>query len=181
MSRNTACRTVRQRVPADTVPKAPGGGRGGPRRAARRGAVDETTTTTWAKRVPIEDCGARTERARYNEFAAWARQAGATLAPFFDTRLCYSMQTGEKREELVMPAMCVAVYEDGDLTRVAPATGDDGPTSIEDCLTDLAAHAETAQGERRPPRRLTDYVRIVHRYGYAFDRRRTLKVRCTIP
>ncbi|WP_284008965.1 HTH domain-containing protein [Haloarcula pelagica] len=112
---------------------------------ARRGAVDETTTTTWAKRVPIEDCGARTERARYNEFAAWARQAGATLAPFFDTRLCYSMQTGEKREELVMPAMCVAVYEDGDLTRVAPATGDDGPTSIEDCLTDLAAHAETAQ------------------------------------
>jgi hypothetical protein len=112
---------------------------------ARQDAVDETTTTVWQKRVPIEDCGDRAERARYNEFSAWARKAGVRLAPFFDTRLCYSTQTGEKREELVMPAMCVAVYEDGDLAQVAPATDEDGPTSIADCLVDLAARVERAQ------------------------------------
>ncbi|MFC7076519.1 HTH domain-containing protein [Haloarcula halophila] len=113
---------------------------------ARTDAVDETNTTLWEKRVPVEDCGDRLERDRYNEFAAWAREEGVRLAPFFDTRTCYSMQTGRKREELVMPVMCVAVYEDGDLRQVAPVAGDDGPISVDDCLTDLTAHTET----RRP-------------------------------
>lgn len=111
----------------------------------RQGAFDETSTTVWQKRVPIEQCGNRKERELYNEFAAWAREEGISLAPFFDTRMCYSMQTGEKREELVMPAMCVAIYEDGALERLAPYADSGGPTSVEECLTALAQHTETAQ------------------------------------
>jgi len=100
------------------------------------GAIDEYDTTIWEKRVPVtgEDCE---ERNRYDEFRGWATEAGACLAPFFDTRLCYSMHTGEKRQELVMPALCLALYEDDELVQVAPFASGSMTHSIEDCLDDL--------------------------------------------
>jgi len=109
------------------------------------GAVDEYETTVWDKRVPVDaDCP---ERSRYDEFVTWATDAGATLSPFFDTRLCYSWETGEKRTDLVMPALCVAVYEDDELVRVAPFAREGTPRSIEDCLDDLeAGRTPTATG-----------------------------------
>lgn len=100
------------------------------------GVVDEVSTTFWAKRVPV-DGGHSPERARYNEFCEWAREAGACLAPFFDTRECYSFETGEKRTELVLPTLCLAIYEDDELTRVAPFTRGGESRTIEDCLIDL--------------------------------------------
>ncbi|MDS0258651.1 hypothetical protein NDI56_04395 [Haloarcula sp. S1CR25-12] len=101
-------------------------------------AIDEFGTTVWAKRVPVgdEDCP---ERGRYDEFVDWATDAGASLAPFFDTRLCYSWETGRKRTELVMPALCLAIYEDDELVQVAPFARGGTPHSIEDCLDDLDA------------------------------------------
>ena len=100
------------------------------------GVIDTTETTVWRKRVPLaaEDCP---ERRRYDEFRAWASEADATLAPVFDTRSCYSWETGERRTELVMPALCLALYEDGDLLRLAPVTRGDTPRSIAECLDDL--------------------------------------------
>jgi len=102
------------------------------------GAIDAFETTIWEKRVPVagEDCP---ERSRYVEFVAWAREVGASLAPFFDTRECYSFETGEKRTELVMPALCLAVYEDDELTQVAPFARGGSAQSVEDCLDDLEA------------------------------------------
>jgi len=102
------------------------------------GVIDEHETTVWEKRVPVtdEDCP---ERGRYEEFRDWADEAGASLSPFFDTRLCYSWETGEKRPELVMPAMSLAVYEDDELVQVAPHARGGTPHSIEDCLDDLEA------------------------------------------
>lgn len=110
-------------------------------RLRRAGRIDEFETTVWAKRVPVAatDCA---ERTRYEEFRDWATEAGATLAPFFDTRLCYSWETGEKRTELVMPALCLAVYEDGDLVQVAPFARGGAPHSIEECLDDLETGRE---------------------------------------
>ncbi|MBX0323289.1 hypothetical protein EGH21_09625 [Halomicroarcula sp. F13] len=87
--------------------------------------------------MPLRGAGACLERARYNEFADWASETGACLSPFFDVRLCYSTETGERRRELVLPAMCLAVYEDGELTRVAPRSEGGTPTSIGDCLVAL--------------------------------------------
>ena len=102
------------------------------------GVLDDYGTTVWEKRVPVtdEDCP---ERGRYEEFRDWAAKAGATLSPFFDTRLCYSWATGEKRTELVMPALCLAVYEDEELVQVAPFARGARTHSIEDCLDDLEA------------------------------------------
>ena len=102
------------------------------------GVVDDAETTVWEKRVPVgdDDCP---ERSRYDEFADWATEAGVSLAPFFDTRLCYSWETGEKRTDLVMPALCLAVYEDEELVQVAPFARGGTPHSIEECLDDLEA------------------------------------------
>lgn len=105
------------------------------------GAIDAVETTTWEKRVPLadEDCP---ERTRYDEFGSWANDAGATLAPFFDTRLCYCTETAQKRTELVMPAICLALYEDDELVQVAPFARGGAPHSIEECLDDLEAGRE---------------------------------------
>lgn len=104
----------------------------------RAGVVDEYETTVWAKRVAVgdEECP---ERSRYDEFLAWAKAAGASLAPFFDTRLCYSWETGEKQTDLVMPALCLALYEGEELAQVAPFARCGTPHSIEECLDDLEA------------------------------------------
>ncbi|WP_324662137.1 HTH domain-containing protein [Haloarcula sediminis] len=102
------------------------------------GVLDQYGTTTWEKRVPVadEDCP---ERGRYEVFRDWAARADATLSPFFDTRCCYSWETGERRTELVMPALCLAVYEDEKLVQVAPCARGGTTHSIEDCLDDLEA------------------------------------------
>lgn len=110
------------------------------------GTIETFETTTWEKRVPVgdEDCP---ERGRYEEFRAWATEAGAGLAPFFDTRRCYSWETGERRTELVMPALCLALYEDDELVQVAPFARGGTPHSIEECLDDLeAGRAPTTAG-----------------------------------
>ena len=104
----------------------------------RRGGVfDAVETKVWNKRVPVEGDGDHPERSRHEEFAEWASDAGACLAPFFDTRECYSFETGERRTELVLPALCLAVYEDGELTQVAPFACNGTPHSVEDCLDDF--------------------------------------------
>jgi hypothetical protein len=102
---------------------------------ADRGGLDSFDVVDWDKRVPVASASA--ERDRHAEFAAWTEEAGLELAPFFDTRLCYCTQTGEKREELVLPALCLAVYEESDLSTVAPHT--DGPhtVSVEDAIDQL--------------------------------------------
>jgi hypothetical protein len=111
------------------------------------GDIDEFTVTVWEKRVPVAgDCDGP-ERSRYNEFAAWAAEAGACLAPFFDTRECYSFETGEKRTELVMPALCLAVYEDDELVHVAPFARGGSTQSIGDCLDDLETGRDPVRGD----------------------------------
>jgi len=103
------------------------------------GVIDGYETTVWDKRVPVDGASGTLERSRYNEFAAWAADAGVCLAPFFDTRECYSWTTCEKQTELVLPALCLAVYEGDELTQVAPYARGGTPISIEDCLDDLEA------------------------------------------
>jgi len=102
-----------------------------------RGVLEDVETVEWEKRVPLQGSGSGTEQDLYNEFADWAREAGVCLAPFFDTRLCHSSTTGEKRRELVMPAVCLAVYESGDLAQVAPFADAGRTESVAECIAEL--------------------------------------------
>lgn len=103
-------------------------------RLAADEVLEEYSVTSWAKRLPVEGTEAPSQRDRYNEFANWARTNGVRLTPFFGTRECYSMQTGEKRTELVFPAICLVIYEDDELQTVAPHSTAETTVSVRDSL-----------------------------------------------
>jgi len=111
---------------------------------ASAGAVAEFGVSTWPKRVPRDGAADAATRDRYLAFAAWARDSGVRLTPFFGTRECYSMETGERGEWLVLPALCLAVYEDGELTAVYPHADGDTYRSV---LSGLQALEEGADAE----------------------------------
>ncbi|MFB6165365.1 MAG: HTH domain-containing protein [Haloarculaceae archaeon] len=102
------------------------------RQLATEGHVSEVEIHTWEKKVPCD--GDSDELALYEEFSEWADETGVDLAPFFDTRLCYSSETGERGERIVLPALCVAVYRDDVLQSVYPHSTNDGSRSVMDCL-----------------------------------------------
>lgn len=93
---------------------------------------------TWEKRIRTSGPTDREARDLYLAFSQWADEAGVGLRPFFDTRDCYSMETGEFGEWLVFPALCLAVYEDGDLAAVYPHADGGEFRSVTDCLDLLA-------------------------------------------
>lgn len=96
------------------------------------GHVSEVEIHSWDKKVSIDaECR---EMDLYEEFSTWATEVGVSLEPFFDTRNCYSMETGEKGDRLVFPALCVAVYRDDTLQSVYPHSTNDGSRSVMDCL-----------------------------------------------
>lgn len=102
------------------------------------GRVDGFDVFDCPKRIRCENPTARDARDRYLEFAQWARDSDVSLHPSFSTRDCYAMDTGEKGEWLVFPALSLAVYEDGDLAAVYPHADGDAYRSVADGLTALA-------------------------------------------
>lgn len=105
--------------------------------ATENGTLDAFDVVLWNKRVPVAGEATR-ERALAEEFRRWAVDAEASLAPCFDTRRCYDESTGRKRTELVLPALCLAVSEDEELTEVAPHATGEGVVTVADCLERLA-------------------------------------------
>ena len=117
------------------------------------GVLENYSLTSWAKRVPLDagsDLGSF-ERDRYNAFASWAREAGVRLTPFFDTRECYSSTTGDRQTQLVLPAVCIALYDGADLVAVAPHADETGSVSVADCFDRL----EGTDGDSDRDRTLT--------------------------
>lgn len=100
---------------------------------AENDVVESVSVTTWEKRSRIDSDDAD---APYVSFREWAGEADVTLSPFFDTRTCYSVETGYRHEYRVVPAFCLAVYEGDALTAVYPHR-DDRPRSVMDGIEAL--------------------------------------------
>lgn len=108
----------------------------------------EITVQEWAKRVPLDEDSP--ELARYGEFAAWADATGVSLAPFFETRECYSWEDGGLYDALVLPIVCLAASDDEGLRTVFPHI-DDTVYTVEDALDLLEALvAESPEGKLGP-------------------------------
>lgn len=107
------------------------------------GVLDDVETVVWDKRVCAEGAPETAEEDRYEEFREWATRANVSLAPFFDTRRCYSTTTGEKETHLVMPTMCLAVYEADELVRVAPHANAGSTESVTECVAHLSEYPES--------------------------------------
>lgn len=117
-------------------------------RLAAEGLLGDYSVTSWAKRLPVGGTDNAPQRDRYDDFSHWARTNDARLTPFFDTRECYSMQTGEKRTELVFPAVCLAIYEDDELQTVAPHATESTTESVRDCLDRLTERTSEESSQR---------------------------------
>ena len=103
-----------------------------------RGILEVVRRTSWEKRVPIADCDAGV-RDTYLSFEAWATDAGARLTPFFQTRECYTRDGSDTTDWLVVPAVTLAVYEEGELAAVYPHASGEETRSVEDGLAVLEA------------------------------------------
>lgn len=120
-------------------------------RVASAGGLEDYSVSSWAKRVPLDSDTEEMEC--YEEFRRWATDEDVTLAPFFDTRECYSMTTGEKRRELVLPVLCLAIYDDDELVYVAPHATASTTATIPDCVDQLLegeSEEERASPEPKP-------------------------------
>ena len=101
----------------------------------------------WDKRIPCDGSGDPDTRDRYLAFSEWADERGVSLAPFFETRECYSWETGKRGTWVVMPALCLSVHEDGELTAVYPHTDGDTYNSV---WTGIESLEEGHTGEELP-------------------------------
>lgn len=110
--------------------------------------VETVAVRSWEKRIPIgEDRHEDRETHRtYAAFAEWAREHGAELRPFFDTRECHSSITGESYTALVLPVMCLAVYESDRLRAVFPHTSEDRSYAVGDALDAIAISKDDRSG-----------------------------------
>lgn len=112
-----------------------------------RGHIASVETETWNKKVPLDEQSR--ERDHYERFQTWASDVGVRLDPFFDTRDCYSMDTGERGECLILPALCIAIYRAGRLQTVYPHSTPQGSRTVLDCL-DAIETVETDPRDFRP-------------------------------
>lgn len=110
------------------------------------GALREFDVVTWDKRIPADGSGDPELRDTYLSFEAWAEERDVSLAPFFQTRECYSWETGERGTWVVLPALCLSVHEDGDLTAVYPHRDGDTYHSV---WTGIESLEETDGSSRR--------------------------------
>ncbi|MFB6189291.1 MAG: HTH domain-containing protein [Halapricum sp.] len=103
--------------------------------------------TFWPTKIEFAPRGSRDSIAHhvYDLVTEWAARNGASLDPAFETRRCYSWETGEPYEALVLPVACLVVERDGDLASVYPHCDETGVHTIAEAITAL----QTTEQPRR--------------------------------
>lgn len=105
----------------------------------RTGVVDELSVRTWPAEVVLTPLTAETLAVRrYRTFAEWAAQWGAEVEPPFRRTTRDSGLTGETREVLRTPAVCLAVRVDGRLREVFPHTSKGTTYTVADAVAALS-------------------------------------------
>lgn len=74
---------------------------------------------------------------RVEEFERWLRDSGMDPAYTFGRHEVDSPVAGEHYEYVTLPAVCLAVYEGGELTCVSPCHDGRGTDTVDDCLARL--------------------------------------------
>lgn len=106
------------------------------------GAVGSVTVRQWPKRVALDDDPEQEwVLDRFEAFSRWAEAENVSLDPGFGTRECYSWATGYRYDALVLPVICLAVYEGGDLVSVYPHADGDETRTVADYLIELETAA----------------------------------------
>lgn len=110
------------------------------RALASDGTVDEYAVRTWPAEVVLAPLTEETLAVeRYRTFRRWAAQWGVRVEPPFRRTTRRSELTGETREVLRTPSLCLAVHVDGRLREVFPHTSKGTTYDVADALETLAA------------------------------------------
>lgn len=109
----------------------------------RSGAIDDFEVSVWPAELrptgPLEGTEFhRSVLARVREFEHWLSQHDAPPRFTFDRRAVRSSVVDEAYDVVVLPCLCLAVYDDGELVDVSPRRADASVHTVEDCLHDLA-------------------------------------------
>lgn len=108
------------------------------RALARNGAIDEYTVRTWPAEVVLAPVTEETLAVeRYRTFRQWAAQWGVRVEPPFRRTTRRSELTGETREVLHTPSLCLAVHVDGRLREVFPHRSKGTTYGVADALATL--------------------------------------------
>lgn len=99
---------------------------------------------TWPERVHRWSDGAVLDR--FEEFQAWADDAGVDLAPFFGSRGVYSVEEDRQVDALAPPVCCLSVHRGDDLVAVYPHVDGGDSRTVTDALDALGDDPETVFG-----------------------------------
>lgn len=123
---------VRASVPTDSVRATLGAVRG----YERAGIVDDLTVQTWPDEVALTGSPRNAAVERFEAFRAWADRHGVRICPPFAVRDRASL-VDDGTPTLVLPALCVAIRVDGELTGVVPHRTGTTEYTVDDVLDDL--------------------------------------------
>lgn len=116
------------------------------------GTIDEVAVHTWPSTVVLSEETEHTDVVdTFRTFEAWAAQWNVSIEPPFGVESRTSRITGDEREVLVTPVLCLAVSVNGALREVFPHHADDTTYTVEDALTALAQGAVTVDTELTQP------------------------------
>ncbi|SDR41666.1 HTH domain-containing protein [Natronobacterium texcoconense] len=89
------------------------------------GTVDDLLLRSWPKEVTRSETSPHQEVLEtFERFESWADRRGVSIRPPFRERTRTSL-TGETRELLMTPLLCLEVYEDDELVGVFPHSDDE--------------------------------------------------------
>lgn len=104
------------------------------------GGIDALSVRVWPDAVPLSSDTVDTQVVQcYERFATWADREGMSIEPPFVVRTRHSSTTGETREVLTPPVLCLAIYENGTLASVYPRADEEGHRTVADAVEALGA------------------------------------------
>lgn len=107
--------------------------------SAADGQIDELVLRSWPEQVTRSpESPERDVLERFESFRSWADSAGVEVQPPFETRTRKSMVSGAETDLLVLPLICVALYDEaGGLVGVYPHSADGETYTVEDAIARL--------------------------------------------
>lgn len=107
-------------------------------RIVEDGYIEDVTVHSWPTHVTLDSRACDDAViATFEEFAEWADTHGVSVCPPFEVRQRRSQITGESRDELVLPTLCMAVYDRERLQSVAPHSSAGETYTVENLLDAL--------------------------------------------
>lgn len=109
------------------------------RACAADGQIGDLVLRSWPEQVTRStESPDRDVLERFASFRSWADRADVTVQPPFETRTRTSMVSGAETDLLVLPLICLALYDDaGGLVGVYPHSADGETYTVEDAIAGL--------------------------------------------